>query len=288
MTPPNMPPEIFDRALLRLRRQRAWRGAPVTFLHDLILDDIVDRLETIQRRFETAVIIGPGATLLRPKLTPACDVGALTELSITGEAGAVFADEDQLPLAPQSCNLVISLMGLHMTNDLPGALLQMRRALKPDGLLLAALPGEKTLQELRSSLHKAEAEILGGVSPRVAPMAAIKDLGGLLQRVGLALPVADMFSQKVTYRDPITLLKELRQMGESNVLFSRRKSSLRRDVLMKALEFYREDFPAKTHDGVEATFDILMLTGWAPHESQQKPMKPGSAKASLREAVLKA
>ena len=286
---PPPPPEIFDRTLLRRRQSRA-AHAPVTFLLDAIIADLVDRLETIQRKFHQAAIIGPGASLLRSALTPACQVTNLLEihpLITTAKASkadlVLIGDEEALPISANSLNLMISLNGLHNTNDLPGALIQMRRTLKPDGLFLAAVPGENTLVELKTALRDAEVEILGGVSPHIAPMAAIKDLGALLQRAGFALPVADIFSVPVTYRDPLTLLADLRAMGETNILLARRKTTLRRDVLTRAMKIYQQRFGMD--GGYRASFEIIILTGWAPHESQQRPLKPGSAKQSLQGAI---
>ena len=192
------------------------------FLHRLIVKDVVDRLQTIMRVFDNALICGPGAHLLKPALTEKCGVGTLREIHPsqdfkklttqpehfqTGDLAASQVEESSL-------DLVISLMSLHMVNDLPAHLVAARKLLKPDGLFLAALPGEKTLQELRACLYEAETAITGGVSPRIIPMAAIRDLGGLLQRAGFALPVADLISAPVTYRNPLTLLKDLRGMGE--------------------------------------------------------------------------
>ncbi len=288
MPHPAPPPEIFDRAALRHRRARA-AHRPVTFLLDAIIADIVDRLETIQRKFHQAAIIGPGASLLRHALTPACQVTNLLELhplittAKASEADLVLiGDEQALPILANRLNLMIAPSGLHNLNDLPGALIQMRRSLKPDGLFLGAMPGENTLVELKTALRDAEAEILGGVSPHIAPMAAIKDLGALLQRAGFALPVADKFSIPVTYRDPLTLLADLRAMGETNILLARRKTTLRRDILTRAMEIYQQRFAVK--GGVRASFEIIMLTGWAPHQSQQIPLKPGSAQQSMQQA----
>ena len=170
-------------------------------------------------------------------------------------------------------------------NDMPGYLAQVRRALKPDGLFIGALPAENTLQELRDCLYAAETEITGGVSPRVYPFASLRELGGLMQRAGFALPVADTLRLPVTYRAPISLLKDLQYMGETNILRNRKPGTLGRQVLSRALDLYREKYSAGKDGSVTATFEIAVLTGWAPHGSQQKPLKPGSAKASLEQAV---
>ncbi|GGD04595.1 methyltransferase domain-containing protein [Aquisalinus flavus] len=287
------PPAIFDRALLRTRQDRASRSlADHDFLHRYIAEDIVDRLESIIRSFDRAVFIGPGAHYITGCLTPACDVGHVVSgasspaMARLGDDGAsrATADEEALPFADASLDLIVSIMALQSVNRLPEALTQMRAALRPDGLLIAAFPGERSLHELRDSLYRAESEITGGVSPRLSPFTAIKDAGGLMQRAGLALPVADLIRLPVTYRNPMTLLADLRGMGETSVLNDRRKQTLRKDVLIRAMEIYAQTYPAEG-GGVTATFEIVMLTGWAPHASQQKPLKPGQGKASMAEAV---
>jgi NADH dehydrogenase [ubiquinone] 1 alpha subcomplex assembly factor 5 len=200
------------------------------------------------------------------------------------EGPSVQADEEALPFAAESLNLVVSGLSLHLVNDLPGLLIQVRRALAPDGLLLAALLGGATLHELRSSLLLAEEEIEGGASPRVAPFADVRDLGALLQRAEFALPVADAETVTVTYADPIALMREIRAMGASNALLGRRKQFLRRSTLMRAAEIYADRFGLAS-GRVPATFEIITLTGWAPHESQQKPLQPGSARQRLATAL---
>jgi len=183
-----------------------------------------------------------------------------------------------------SLDLIVSALSLQMVNDLPGALAQMRRALKPDGLLLAALLGGRTLAELREALLAAESEITGGAAPRVAPVTDVRDLGALLQRAGFALPVADSDVVTVTYASPLALFADLRAMAATSVLVDRPRRPLRRDVLMRALQLYAERF-ALPDGRVPATFEILTMTGWVPHESQQKPLQPGSATARLAEAL---
>jgi SAM-dependent methyltransferase len=282
----NQPPLIFDRHALKLHRERARKHfAAHSFLHQRIVDDLVDRLETIKRSFEHGVAVGPGASLLPAALTKPCNVQHLQVSDpVNSSVNDLDVDEAELPFAPASLDLYISLMSLHLINDLPGTLMQIRQALKPDGLFIGVLPGEETLTELKQALYKAEAEISGGVSPRVIPFAAIKDLGGLLQRAGFALPVADIDSVKVHYRSPFTLLQDLRGMGETNILANRHKKTLRRDVLTRAMQIYVDDFSDQDQKAT-ATFDLITITGWAPHESQQKPLAPGSAKASMKEAV---
>jgi NADH dehydrogenase [ubiquinone] 1 alpha subcomplex assembly factor 5 len=196
----------------------------------------------------------------------------------------VAADEEALPFREQSLDLVVSGLALHFINDLPGTLVQIRRALKPDGLLLAALLGGATLIELRTALLAAEEEMEGGASPRVAPFADVQDLGALMQRAQFALPVVDADTVTVTYPDALALMREIRAMGASNVLHARRRAPLRRATLMRAVASYRERF-GLPNGRIPATFEILTLTGWAPHESQQQPLEPGTAKMRLADAL---
>ena len=200
-----------------------------------------------------------------------------------GDSRAV-ADLEALPFAAGSLDLVVSAFALQTVDDLPGALIQIRRALKPDGLFLAALLGGDTLAELRESFGVAESELTGGVSPRVAPFADLRDMGTLLQRAGFALPVTDVDRVVVRYSSPLALMADLRRMGAANPLVERRRVPLRRDVLARVLEVYAERY--SDPDGkVRASFDIVWLSGWVPHESQQKPLKPGSAAQRLADAL---
>ena len=196
----------------------------------------------------------------------------------------VRASEEALPFRDQSLDLVVSGLALHLVNDLPGALVQVRRALKPDGLFLAALLGGNTLGELRTALLAAEEELEGGASPRVAPFADVPDLGALLQRARFALPVVDADTVTVTYADPLALMREIRAMGAANALRSRRRVPLRRATLMRALAIYQQRF-GLPNGRVPATFEIITLTAWAPHESQQQPLQPGTAKVRLADAL---
>jgi SAM-dependent methyltransferase len=288
------PPLLFDRALHRRRLDRAAPTFPVAgFLKARAAEDAVARLETIMRNFEVAVDLGARDGVLARALasSPARErVGLLIETDLSaamlaGRAGPrIVADEERLPFAEESLNLVVSALSLHWTNDLPGALIQIRRALKPDGLFLGFLFGGATLTELRQSLMQAEAELSGGAGPRVSPFADLQDAAGLLQRAGFALPVADIDQVRVTYAHPLELIGDLRAMGESNVLLERARRPLARAVLARACEIYAERFPAEG-GRVSATFEILTLTGWAPHESQQKPLRPGSAKMRLADAL---
>ena len=196
----------------------------------------------------------------------------------------VVADEEALPFADASLDLVVSGLSLQLVNDLPGALVQIRRALKPDGLLLASLLGGATLQELREAWLAAEAEISGGASPRVAPFADVRDMGALLQRAGFALPVVDSETVTVTYANPLALMQEIKAMGASNMLLARRRTPVTRGLLLRAAEIYAERF-AGADGRVPATFEILTLTAWAPDESQPKPLRPGSAQTRLADAL---
>jgi SAM-dependent methyltransferase len=201
-----------------------------------------------------------------------------------GERLAVVADEETLPFRDASLDLVVSALALQFVNDLPGTLIQIRRALKPDGLFLAAMIGGDSLVELREAFAQAEAEIEGGVSPRVAPFADLRDLGALLQRAGFALPVTDADRLTVRYASPLALMHDLRRMGAGNALTERRRMPLRRSTLRRMIEIYAERF--SDPDGrIRATFEIVWLSGWAPHESQQKPLAPGSAKTRLADAL---
>ncbi len=243
------------------------------------MEDVVDRLETVTRKFPRALLYGAGA--LREMLTPDCGVGDVIDADLAlarlvpGGASLVF-DEELSPFAPSSFDLIVSLLSLHAVNDPVGALSQMRASLKPDGLLIAVLFGEETLQELRAALYASEAEFAGGVSPRIAPFASVRDLGAALQRATFALPVADIDKARVRYERPARLLDDLRGMGETSCLVQR-GMALRRDVLAAAL--------ARLGDAGSISFDLVVLTGWAPHEGQQKPLKPGSAKHSLERAL---
>lgn len=278
MTGP-LAPRLIDRALLNARLARAARRDPATFLLDRVVEDCQDRLGAVLRTFTNAADIGTPAQRLQAGLGPGLGKIAFVDLP---------ADEAMpLPLAPQSIDLALSALALHFVNDLPGVLAQVRRALKPDGLLLAALLGGDTLTELRQSFAAAESEMEGGLSPRVLPFADLRDLGALLQRAGFALPVADIDHITVRYADAIALMHDLRRMGATNVLTERRRTPLRRTTLLRMAEIYAERF-ADADGRIRATFDVVWLSGWAPHESQQKPLKPGSATASLEAAVMKA
>lgn len=212
------------------------------------------------------------------------DVERSEKLLAQCDGPRVRGDEEWLPFRAGSLDLVVSGLALQFVNDLPGTLIQIRRALKPDGLMLAALLGGRTLYELREALTEAEVELEGGASPRVAPFADVRDLGGLLQRAEFALPVADADALHVTYESAFSLMHDLRRMGAANVLTERRLTPMRRATLLRAVEIYAQRYGAK-NGRVQATFEILTLTGWAPHDSQQKALAPGSARARLADAL---
>jgi SAM-dependent methyltransferase len=269
------PAAIFDKALLEARRQRAQKQGAETFLLDRVAAELGERLSAVLRTFERAADIAtPGDAVRR----------ALVE---SGKAAAVepmpFADE-VLSVPPGTLDLAVSALALQFVNDLPGALIQIRRALKPDGLFLAALIGGDTLTELRQSFAAAESEIEGGISPRVAPFADIREIGALLQRAGFALPVIDSERIVVRYDTVFALMHDLRRMGATNALTERRRQPLKRRTLLRMAEIYRERF-ADADGRLRATFEVIWLSGWAPHESQQQPLKPGSARTRLADAL---
>ena len=271
---PNAAPILFDRALLRMRQHRASRGEPATFLLDRVAEDMEERLHAVLRDFaEVADIWTPGEVLQAPSRERFKSVAHIDP-----------SDQETLPLQPESLDLAVSALAFQFVNDLPGVLAQIRRALKPDGLLLAAMIGGDTLTELRQSFAAAEAELEGGVSPRVAPSADLRDIGALLQRAGFALPVTDVDRVVVRYDSAFALMHDLRSMGATNILVERRRMPTRRATMLRMAQLYAERF-ADPDGRIRATFDVIWLSGWAPHESQQQPLRPGSAKASLAEAV---
>jgi SAM-dependent methyltransferase len=274
-------PLVFDRTLLRRRQARARALGFEAFLLDRVASDLADRLGAVLRTFDVAVDLGTPTRTVREVLAKSASIGRLIA---AGWDGNVIADEEALPFRDASLDLVVSALALHFVNDLPGTLIQIRRALKPDGLLLAALLGGETLSELRQSFAQAEAEIEGGVSPRVAPFADVREMGALLQRAGFALPVTDVERLTVRYFSPFALMHELRRMGATNVLTERRRTPLRRATLTRMAEVYAQRF-ADPDGKIRATFEIVWLSGWAPHESQQKPLRPGSAQTRLADAL---
>ena len=285
------PPKLFDRDLLRQRRDRAAAGfADFSFLKEEVSVRLVERLSEIKRSFPVVADLGCHSgslgRLLTAELQPERLLSMDLSAAMVGQAlGArLVASEEILPLKPASFDLITSAASLHWVNDLPGTLSQIYQALKPDGLFLAALIGGETLRELRHCLMEGELAVTGGASPRISPFIDVQAGGALLQRAGFTLPVADIERIEIDYSSPLKLLGDLRAMGETNVLTERHKTPLRRAVLMKAMALYQEKF-GNGEGRVPATFDILWLTGWHPHESQQKPLKPGSGKISLTEAL---
>lgn len=277
--------QVFDRALLRRRRDRAagtvQQVAPI--LEDCA-DRLLDRLDDVTRRFSRALDLG-GRGVVAPKLRDrgiASVVSADLSPAMARRAGglAVAADEELLPFAPESFDLIVASLSLHWVNDLPGALIQIRRALAPDGLFLASLPGLGTLQPLRQALAEAETALRGGLSPRVSPFPDLRDAAGLLQRAGFALPVADAETVGLAYRTPFALFADLRAAGEGNAVLARDPRTPPRALFPMAAAA----LPV-TEEGLLPGLRLLMLTGWAPHESQQKPARRGSATHRLADAL---
>ncbi|MDB5372721.1 MAG: SAM-dependent methyltransferase, partial [Belnapia sp.] len=279
------PIEVFDRRLVRLRRDRAaGTVAQVAPVLAEAADRLLDRLDDTTRRFGRALEIGGRgvvAPLLRARGIPLVVSMDLSAPMARAAGGlSLVGDEEALPFAPGSFDLVVASLSLHWVNDLPGALVQLRRALRPDGLFIASLPGLGTLQELREALAGAETALRGGLSPRVSPFPELRDLAGLLQRAGFALPVADAETLPVRYRTPLALLRDLRAAGETNAVLARDGRVPPRALLPMALAALPRDA-----EGIPATLRLLVMTGWAPHESQSKPARPGSANARLADAL---
>lgn len=260
-------PALTDRPALARFRARA-RRAPALFLHLSVADEVQERLAEVNRRFTAPAVVTPFPEAWRDRLSGA----------------RIVPDEPVLALEPGAHDLVIHALALHWADDPLGQIIQCRRALKPDGLFLGALYGGQSLHELRAALAQAESDLYGTLSPRVLPMAEIRDLGALLQRAGLALPVADSVTRRILYRDLRHLAADLRAMGEGNALAARRRAPLSRALLARAEALYRQGF-ATPEGRLPATAEILFLTGWAPAESQPKPLRPGSATARLAEAL---
>jgi SAM-dependent methyltransferase len=286
------PPRLFDRDLHRRRLERA-AGGYAGFLKRRAAEDIVQRLEAIRRAFRVGVDLGARDGAFARALAAsdaAAKVGLLVETDLSGamlagRAGArLVADEERLPFAPESLDLVVSSLALHWTNDLVGALIQVRQALRPDGLFIGAILGGATLTELRTALTEAELELSGGAGPRVSPFADALDAAGLLQRAGFALPVADVDRVTVRYDHALALMADLRAMGETSVLVEGAGRPLTRPLVARAAEIYAERF-GQADGRMPATFEIITLTGWSPHESQQQPLRPGSARTRLADAL---
>lgn len=270
-------PAIFDPRLVRERLRRAKAFGPATFLIDHVAAEMAERLSVVLRRFGRAADIATPTDAIKRILL---STGKVEQV----EAADFQDDRETLPLLEGTLDLAVSALGLQFVNDLPGVFIQIRRALKPDGLFLAAMLGGETLTELRQAFVEAESEVEGGASPRVIPFADLRDLGALLQRAGFALPVIDSERINVRYGSVIALMHDLRRMGGTNVLTQRRRTPLRRTTLHRLGEIYAERF-ADPDGRVRATFEVMWLSGWAPHASQQQPLKPGSAKARLADAL---
>ncbi len=266
--PPHSVPLLTDRKALALHRARALDQGAELFLHEDAADEIQQRLGEVNRRFTAPAVVSGVPDFWRGVVPGA----------------RMVADEDRLDLAEGAHDLVIHAMALHWANDPVGQIVQCRRALVPDGLFLGVLFGGQTLAELRAALAEAEVALTGGLSPRVLPMGEIRELGGLLQRAGLALPVADAAVRTVHYRDLWHLIRDLRGMGETNALAARRPGPLPRPVLARAAQVYADSFPAP-EGRIRASFEMIFLTGWAPHEDQQQPLPPGSATRRLADAL---
>lgn len=282
---------VFDRAAVRLHRARAAeRPQAADFLVAEVAERLADRLDDLSRRFPLALDLGCRDGALARALEGRGGIERLVHADAAlayarrAPAPAVVAEAEALPFAPRSFDLALSNLDLHWTNDLPGALLQLRQALKPDGLLLATLFGGDTLHELRRALIEAELAEQGGASPRVSPFADARDLGGLLQRAGFALPVVDTDTIEVSYADALALMRDLRAMGETNAVAERRRSFTRRTVLARAATLYAELY-ALPDGRIPASFEIVTLTAWAPHPSQPKPLRRGSGQTPLAEAL---
>jgi SAM-dependent methyltransferase len=296
-------PLIFDRRLLRARRARAAALGPATFLIERVAQELSDRLAAVLRRFEYAVDLGTPTDAVRRALAASGKVGTTiaadaffshmqgraragerTSVGASDAGLAVAADEEALPFRDAALDLVVSALALQFVNDLPGTLVQIRRALRADGLLLAALIGGDTLIELRQAFAAAEAEIDDGISPRIIPFADVREMGALLQRAGFALPVTDVDRLTVRYDSAVALMHDLRCMGATNPMIERSRRPLSRATLRRMMEIYAGRF-ADGDGRIRATFEIVWLSGWAPHESQQKPLAPGSARQRLADAL---
>jgi SAM-dependent methyltransferase len=283
--------KVFDRGAVRRHRERASAHfAEHGFLVAEVAERLADRLSDVTREFAEALDLGCHSGQLAAALKGRGGIGRLVQADLAeamvrrASGPRLVCDEELLPFAPASFDLILSALSLHWVNDLPGALAQIARCLRPDGLFLGALLGGETLTELRQALIAAELEEEGGASPRVSPFVELRDAGQLLQRAGLALPVVDSDTITVTYGDALELMDELRGMGESNAALDRRHAVTRRATLLRAAELYRERF-AHGDGRLPATFQVLTLTAWAPHESQPRPLAPGSAQASLAAAL---
>jgi NADH dehydrogenase [ubiquinone] 1 alpha subcomplex assembly factor 5 len=283
--------KIFDRDLVRVRRQRrAGAFHNFDFLKREVANRLDDRLHDVNRSFRIAADLGSHSGIMATLLGQHSGIETIISTDLSGDmvrrspGFPVVADEEFLPFKDDSLSLITSVLSLHWVNDLPGALIQANRALKPDGLFMAALFGGETLTELRQALLQAEMQETGGASPRVSPYVDVREAGDLLQRGGFALSVADTERITVDYSDALALMRDLRGMGESNALLTRHRAPMTRRIMMATAEVYHDLF-ARPDGRIPASFDIVFLMGWSPHESQQQPLKPGSATVKLGDAL---
>lgn len=282
---------LFDTDLILQRRRRAL-SHPVSgadFLLRLAAEEMAERLAVVERHFDVAVELHGATGAVAEACLATGKIGHLTRLELPAAFLAGSRDVEERPLEflglePGSVNLILSPLALHLTNDTPGLFIQARRALKPDGLFLAMLPGAGTLAELKDVLLETEASLSGGASPRVIPFPDVRDIGGLMQRAGFALPVVDTDARTVRYDSLFGLMRDLRAMGMTNPLIQRSRKPLTRGFFLRAAELYQERH-ADPDGRIRATFSFIQASGWAPHESQQKPLKPGSATARLADAL---
>ncbi|WP_034492421.1 methyltransferase domain-containing protein [Afifella pfennigii] len=283
---------ILDKSLIARREARAATSSRqgADFLLQRAVEELAARLVMVERRFDVALAAHGRGHTLAAALQASGKVGRVLALerslaaALRHDLPAIVADEERLPLVPESLDLFASVLALESANDLPGTLIQIRRALRPDGLFLAVFAGGDTLFELRQAFMRAEGEIAGGVSPRVSPFADIRDIGALLQRAGFALPVVDRERLTVRYGEPLSLMADLKAMGAANALVERSRRPATRGLLLRVAEAYRDLF-GEADGKVVATFELFALSGWAPHESQQKPARRGSADISLAEVL---
>lgn len=278
------PPALFDTKATRRNRARALKGESPAFLREAVEAEILWRLDLVLRQFPKLLLVGSAPGDLAMRIAQTGKAGELITAETVAHDNAIVIDPETLPFAPESLDAVIWAGGLESVNDLPGTLIQIRRALKPDGLFLACVLAGESLKELRQSFLAAESETSGGASPRVAPFAEVRGWGALLQRAGFALPVADLDRLDVNYGNALTLMQDLKAMGLANPMIARRKTLTPPSLLARAAAHYAQHF-ANEKGRLKATFELVTITGWAPHESQQKPLKPGSAKFSLAEAL---
>lgn len=290
---PQAPPALFDRTLLRQRRKRSASSvSDYNFLAQRAFEDIGDRVAGITRDFDRGALLGggpglmsaPAGGLVRGKVSWLCRADLAPSIAAQLTRPALTLDEEALPFASESLDIVLAPWGLHWTNDLPGALVQINHALKPDGFFACALPGGSTLTELRQCLMAAESELTGGVAARVSPLAGTFDLAALLQRAGFAMPVADVDRVTVRYDHIFALMADLRGMGETSILADRPRTPATRTLFARAGQIYAERF-ADPDGRVRATFEIIHAAGWAPHPDQPKPKRPGSATHRLADAL---